>query len=219
VLRYLLASNTGEVLVMLLGVLGAGLLGLEVVEGELAVPLLATQILWINLLTDSALAMALGVDPAVEDVMSRPPRDIDDRVVDRPMLVTIALIGTVSAAVALFALDLELPGGLIDGSGDVVTARTMVFTTLVLAQVANAFNSRSDRVSAFAHLLENRLLLAAAAATVALQVAVVHVGFLNDAFDTTPLDAGRWAICTGLAAVVLLAGEARKALQGPPPTT
>ena len=213
VLRYLLASNSGEVLVMLIGVLGAGLLGLEVVDGELAVPLLATQILWINLLTDSALAMALGVDPAVEDVMSRPPRGIDDRVIDPQMLVTIALIGTVSAAVALFALDLELPGGLIDGSGDVVTARTMVFTTLVLAQVANAFNSRSDRVSAFAHLLENRLLLAAAAATVVLQVAVVHVGFLNDAFDTTPLDARRWAICIGLAVVVLLTGEARKALQ------
>jgi Ca2+-transporting ATPase len=211
VLRYLLASNTGEVLVMLFGVLGAGLIGLDAGE-ELAVPLLATQILWINLLTDSALAMALGVDPAVENVMSRPPRGVDERVIDRSMIVTIALIGTVSALVALVALDLELPGGLIDGSGDVTTGRTMVFTVLVLAQVGNAFNSRSDRVSAFVRPFENRLLVGSAAVTVALQVAVVHLGFLNEAFDTTPLDAGRWAICAGLAVVVLLAGEARKVL-------
>jgi Ca2+-transporting ATPase len=210
VLRYLLASNSGEVLVMLLGVLGAGLLGLDVVEGELAVPLLATQILWINLLTDSALAMALGVDPAVENVMSRPPRGVDERVIDRAMLTTIALIGGVSALVGLVALDLELPGGFIDGSGDVATARTMVFTTLVLAQIANAFNSRSDRVSAFVRPFENRLLLASAAVTLLLQIAVVHLGFLNEAFDTTPLDARRWSICAGLAVVVLLAGEARK---------
>ncbi|MCB0969146.1 MAG: cation-translocating P-type ATPase, partial [Ilumatobacter sp.] len=210
VIRYLLASNTGEVLVMLFGVLGAGLIGLDAVDGELAVPLLATQILWINLLTDSALAMALGVDPAVDEVMSRPPRGVDDRVIDPPMMVTIALIGLVSAFVALLAFDLEMPGGVIEGNGDIVTARTMVFTTLVISQVGNAFNSRSDLVSAFVRPFENRLLWVAVAVTVALQVAVVHLPFLNDAFDTVPLDAGRWAICCGLALVVLAAGEARK---------
>ena len=99
VLRYLLASNTGEVLVMVVGVLAASLIGLEAVGGDAAVPLLATQILWINLLTDGALALALGVDPAVENVMDRPPRRLTDRVVDRQMLVTIGLIG-VTAAVA-----------------------------------------------------------------------------------------------------------------------
>ena len=212
VIRYLLASNTGEVLVMLFGVLGAGLIGLDAVEGELAVPLLATQILWINLLTDSALAMALGVDNAVDEVMSRPPRGIDDRVIDRPMMVTIGLIGLVSSFVALLAFDLEMPGGFVDGDGDITTARTMVFTTLVIAQVGNAFNSRSDQVSAFVRPFENRLLWLAVAVTVLLQVAVVHVPFLNDAFDTVPLDAERWAICCALAAVVLLAGEIRKVL-------
>ena len=210
VIRYLLASNTGEVLVMLFGVLGAGLIGLDAVDGELAVPLLATQILWINLLTDSALAMALGVDPAVDEVMSRPPRGIEDRVIDRPMMVTIGLIGLVSSFVALLAFDLEMPGGFIEGDGDITTARTMVFTTLVIAQVGNAFNSRSDVVSAFVRPFENRLLWLAVAVTVLLQIAVVHLPFLNDAFDTVPLDAGRWAICCGLAAVVLGAGELRK---------
>ena len=89
VLRYLLASNTGEVLVMLIGVLAAGAIGLHAVGQEAAVPLLATQILWINLLTDGALALALGVDPAVENVMQQRPRRLSDRVIAREMLVTI----------------------------------------------------------------------------------------------------------------------------------
>ena len=75
-LRYLLSSNIGEVLVMFLGVVLAGDIGLVPAEGSaLVVPLLATQILWINLLTDSAPALALGVEPADHDVMLRPPRD------------------------------------------------------------------------------------------------------------------------------------------------
>ncbi|MCP4088024.1 MAG: cation-translocating P-type ATPase [Actinomycetia bacterium] len=211
-LRYLLASNTGEVLVMLIGVLAAGALGLADTAEGLAVPLLATQILWINLLTDSTLALALGVDPSVEDVMDRPPRHLDDRVIDPTMLVTIALIGGVTALAGLVALDIELAGGLLGGSGDVETARTMAFTTLVLGQVFNAFNARSDRVSAFVRPFENRLLWAATAITVALQVAVVHVGPLNRAFDTTPLDLSRWLICSALASTVLLADEIRKFL-------
>lgn len=172
-LRYLLASNAGEVLVMVIGVLAAGALGLQVGDG-LAVPLLATQILWINLLTDSALALALGIDPSVEDEMSLPPRQLNDPIIDAAMWVTIAVVGTVTAIAGLVALDLELAGGLLGGDGDLVSARTMLFTTVVLAQVFNAFNSRSDTVSAFEKVFENRLLWLAAAATVVLQVAVVH---------------------------------------------
>ncbi len=213
-LRYLLASNAGEVLVMFVGVLAAGALGLTDASGDgLAVPLLATQILWINLLTDSALALALGVDPAVEDVMNVPPRRITDRIVDRSMIITIALIGVTSAVVGLIALDLELAGGMLGGSGDIETARTMVFTTIVLAQIFNAFNARSDTVSAFVRPFDNRLLWAAAGLTVALQIAVVHAPPLQRAFDTEPLDVTRWAICLGLASAVLWVDEIRKAIQ------
>lgn len=208
-LRYLLASNAGEVMVMVVGVLAAGPLGLRLGDG-LAVPLLATQILWINLLTDSALALALGVDSSVEDVMGQPPRRLTDPIIDRAMWVTIFVVGTVTALAGLVALDLELAGGMLGGDGDLESARTMVFTTVVLAQVFNAFNARSDRVSAFVKVFDNRLLWAAVAATVALQIAVVHLGVLNRAFDTTPLSAGQWATCWGLAATVLVANEARK---------
>ncbi len=192
------------------GVLGAGWLGLTTGPGELGVPLLATQILWINLLTDSALALALGVDPAVEDVMDRPVRRLDERIVDRSMIATIALIGIVSAAAALLAPDIELPGGLIDGSGDATTARTMVFTTIVFSQIFNAFNARSDRVSAFVRPFENRFLWAAVAVTVALQILVVEAPFMNKAFDTEPLDTRRWLICFTLSTTVLFADEIRK---------
>ncbi|NNE10799.1 MAG: cation-transporting P-type ATPase, partial [Ilumatobacter sp.] len=209
-LRYLLGSNTGEVLVMVIGVLLAAPLGLALAGDGLAVPLLATQILWINLLTDSTLALALGVDQDVDDVMSVPPRRLDDPIVDGSMWLSIAVVGVTTALAGLVALDLELAGGLLGGDGDLTTARTMVFTTLVLAQVVNAFNSRSDTASATVRIFDNRLLWLAAATTVLLQIAVVHVGVLNRAFDTVALDAGQWLTCSLLAISVLAASEVRK---------
>ena len=210
VVRYLLASNTGEVLVMVIGVLAASALGLHAVGGEAAVPLLATQILWINLLTDGALALALGVDPSVENVMDRPPRRLSDRIIDRQMLVTIGLIGVTAAVAALIAFDLRLPGGLVGGDGDLTTARTMAFSTLVVGQIFNAVNARSDVVSAFVRPFQNRILWLSVIVTVALQVAVVHLSFLQQAFDTAALDAAEWLIVVALASAVLWVDELRK---------
>jgi len=212
-LRFLLSSNIGEVLTMFLGVVLAGVIGLDDTGEAAAVPLLATQILWINLLTDTAPALAMGVDPPPDDVMRRPPRRLTDRVIDRDMWVGIAYVGLVMAVVTLAALDLELEGGLLGGDGDVVEARTMAFTTLVFAQLFNAFNARSDRVSAFHHLFTNAWLWGAIALSIVLQVAVVQVGFLNDAFDTDPLDVAQWLTCVGLASLVLVADEAKKLVE------
>ena len=131
-LRFLLSSNIGEVFTMFFGVVLAGVLGLEDTGEAIAVPLLATQILWINLLTDGAPALALGMDAPPDDVMSRPPRRLTDRVIDAEMWVGIVWVGAVMAVVTLLALDLRLPGGIVGGSGNVVEARTMAFTTLVL---------------------------------------------------------------------------------------
>ncbi len=210
-LRFLLSSNIGEVLTMFLGVVFAGALGLDR-EGAVAVPLLATQILWINLLTDSAPALAIGVDPPDDDLMDRPPRRIDDRVIDREMWVGIVFVGLVMAAVTLFALDLHMPGGLVEGDRPLVEGRTVAFTTLVLAQLFNCVNARSDRTSAFHHLFANPWLWGAIALSAALQVAVVHLSVLNDAFDTVPLSAADWLLCVVLASAVLWADEARKAV-------
>ena len=209
-LRFLLSSNVGEVLTMLFGVVLAGVIGLHQADDTLAVPLLAGQILWINLLTDSAPALALGVDPPPTDVMRRRPRGLGDRVIDRDMWVGIVYVGLVMAVVTLAALDLRLEGGLLGGTGDVDEARTMAFTTLVLAQLFNCFNARSERASAFHRLFTNRYLWGAVALSLALQVLVVQASFLNDAFSTTPLSAGDWLVCLALASVVLWAVEVKK---------
>ena len=209
-LRFLLSSNVGEVFTMFLGVLAAGLLGLDQTGEAVAVPLLATQILWINLLTDTAPALALGVDPPAGDVMRRAPRRLSDRVIDAEMQRGIIFVGLVMALATLLALDLRLPGGLVGGSGDIEHARTMAFTTLVLAQLFNCFNARSDRASAFERLFTNRLLWLAIAVSLVLQVAVVHLPFLREAFSTTPLSATEWLICGALASTVLWADEIRK---------
>jgi magnesium-transporting ATPase (P-type) len=214
VLRYLLASNTGELLVVFLGVLGAGVLGLSGSGDEAAIPLLATQILWINLLTDGALALALGVDPAVDDVMAAPPRRLDARVVDASMVATIVLVGVTSALAGLVALDLGMDGGMLGGSGDLRSARTMLFTTLVMAQIFNSLNSRSDQVSAFVRPFDNRLLWGSIVLAVLLQFAVVHLAPLQEAFDTVDLDARDWMICVGLGSSVLFVDEVRKWLAG-----
>jgi calcium-translocating P-type ATPase len=209
-MRFLLSSNVGEVLTMFLGVVLADALGIGHASGTLAVPLLATHILWINLLTDTGPALALGVDPPPTDVMRRPPRRLTDRVIDRGMWGVIVWIGLVMATVSLLAIDLRLPGGLVEGSGTLVEARTMAFTTLVFAQLFNTLNARWDRASAFHKLFTNRWLWGAIALSTVLQVAVVEVPLLNDAFETTPLGARDWATCVALASVVLWADEARK---------
>jgi magnesium-transporting ATPase (P-type) len=211
-LRFLLSSNIGEVFTMLFGVVFAGALGLKATGEVIAVPLLATQILWINLLTDSAPALAMGVDPPPDDVMQRRPRRPDDRVIDAQMWIGIVWVGLVMSVVTLAALDLGFVGGLLGGSGGISQGRTMALTTLVFAQLFNAFNARSDRVSAFHRLFTNRLLWGAIALSTILQVAVVQVSFLNHAFDTTPLTIENWMICTGLASIVLWADEAKKLL-------
>ncbi len=211
-LRFLLSSNIGEVFTMFFGVAFAGVLGLEDTGEAIAVPLLATQILWINLLTDSAPALALGMDAPPDDIMRRRPRGLTDRVIDAEMWVGIVWVGAVMAVVTLLALDLRLPGGIVGDSGNIEEARTMAFTTLVFAQLFNCFNARSDRTSALHRLFTNRLLWGAIALSALLQVAVVQLPFLNDPFDTAPLGLEEWLICVGLASVVLWAGEAKKLL-------
>jgi len=212
-LRYLLSSNMGEVLTVFLGVVGAGVIGLGVGEGEAVVlPLLATQILWINLITDSGPALAMGVDPQTEDVMARPPRKPGDRAIDATMAWGVLWIGLAMASATLLTIDFYLPGGLIPGHEDLATARTAGFTVLVLAQLFNCFNARSESASAFGRLFVNRWLWAAIAASALLQVAVVHLPPLNVAFGTVPLTLGQWAMCVAMASSVLAFGELRKAV-------
>jgi magnesium-transporting ATPase (P-type) len=209
-LRYLLASNMGEVLTVFLGVVGAGVIGLTGSGEAVVLPLLATQILWINLITDSGPALAMGVDPQTDDVMARRPRRLTDRAIDARMWVDVMYVGLVMALATLLTLDLYLPRGLIDGHENLAVARTAAFNTLVLAQLFHCFCARSDTTSALRQIFANRWLWAAVALSLLLQVAVVHVDWLNVAFGTVPLTPGQWAVCAALASSVLWATELRK---------
>jgi Ca2+-transporting ATPase len=211
-LRYLLSSNIGEVMTMFFGVLFATSIGLRPEKGGLVLPLLATQLLWINLVTDGAPALALGLDPADSRAMERPPRSKGEHVITGRMWAGIFYVGTVMAAGTLFILDLSLPGGYFAGTGTMPYAQTMAFTTLVIAQLFNVFNARSERRSAFGGLLENGWLWAAIAGSIVLHAAVIYTPFLQKAFSTVALDASDWMCCTIVASSVLWFREAQKAL-------
>jgi Ca2+-transporting ATPase len=209
-LRYLLSSNIGEVMTMFFGVLLARFIGLPAADGGVVLPLLATQLLWINLVTDGAPALALGVDPADAGLMSLPPRPKGEGVITRRMWSGILFVGAIMAAGTLFVLDASLPGGLVEGVGDLRYAQTMAFTTLMMFQVFNVLNARSDETSAFRGLFANHWLWGAIGLSVALHAAVVYTPFLQRAFSTTGLTAGDWLRCAAVASSVLWLRELSK---------
>ena len=210
-LRYLLSSNIGEVMTMFFGVLLADAIGLTAeAGGGVALPLLATQILWINLVTDGAPALALGVDPADEGVMTEPPRARSEGVITRGMWAGIFFVGAIMAAGTLLILDASLPGGLIEGSGTMRYAQTMAFTTLVFLSLFTVFNARSDERSALVGLFSNPWLWGAVLLSLLLQAAVVYVPFLQQAFSTVSLTATDWIRCAAVGSSVLWLRELSK---------
>ncbi|HTV00718.1 MAG TPA: HAD-IC family P-type ATPase, partial [Luteitalea sp.] len=211
-LRYLLSSNIGEVLTMFFGVVLAGPIGLDISGHAIVLPLLATQILWINLVTDGPPALALGVDPTDADAMAHPPRPPGEPVITRAMWRGIAVVGITMAVATLAVFDASLPGGLLDGRGDLRHAQTMAFTTLMLCQLFNVLNARSDSRSAFVRPASNSWLWAAIGGSLLLQVAVVHLPVLQQAFGTSALRPEQWGLCAAAASTVLWVREADKML-------
>ena len=206
-LRYLLSSNIGEVMTMFFGVLLAKTIDLRGDADGLVLPLLATQLLWINLVTDGAPALALGLDPAGPGLMDRPPRARGEAVITRRMWAGIVGVGVIMAAGTLFVLDASLPGGFVEGTGDLRYAQTMAFTTLMLFQLFNVFNARSDERSAFTGLFSNGWLWISVGVSLVLHVAVIYTPFLQLAFSTTALGLDDWLRCAAVASSVLWIGE------------
>ncbi len=211
-LRYLLSSNIGEVLTMFFGVLLADAIGLKAEGQSLVLPLLATQLLWINLVTDGAPALALGVDPPNANVMRKPPRPQGKGVITSRMWSGIFFVGIVMAMGTLLVLDSSLPGGFIEGSGSMRYAQTMAFMTLVLFSLFNVLNARSDEQSAFVGLFSNKWLWGSILLSLLLQIAVIYVPFLQQAFSTVGLSLQDWFFCTLVASSVLWLRELSKAI-------
>ncbi|MBP7676896.1 MAG: cation-translocating P-type ATPase, partial [Thermoanaerobaculia bacterium] len=195
-IKYLLSCNASEIAVMLLG----PLLGMPL-------PLLPLQILWMNLVTDGLPALALGVEPAEENVMKRPPYSSEESIFGRGLVAFVAVMGVVMSLISLGI------GLWAFRSGDPAW-QTLLFTTLIFSQVILALEVRSERSSLFRiGLFTNPLMVAAFLSTIGLQVAVVYLPFLQRVLRTSPLGVRDLFIAFGSGLAVLVVVEAWKALQ------
>jgi P-type Ca2+ transporter type 2C len=194
-LAYLMSGNAGELLVMLV----AALVGWPL-------PLLPTQLLWINLVTDGLPALALATDPVDPDVLARPPREPSAGIMDRDFIVRAVLIGCMTAAVALTAFGLEL-----HATGSAAAARSAGFFVLVTEELLRSFGSRSMERSMFeASTLSNLRLLAIVAGSFALQLAITQSQTLQPIFGTQSLSLTECVEGLMLAALPLLVLESVK---------
>lgn len=202
-LRYLLTSNFGEILVLFFGVLLA--VPLEARSGDtLLLPLLAVQILWINLITDGAPALALGLDPPSPEIMQHRPFPAGQNIVNRPMLVDIGLVAAAMAAGTLWIFFYGV------NEGTMELRRSLAFTTLILFQLFNALNARSGVASAFRGIFRNRWLWGTIVISLALQLMILDVPVFQKAMSVTVLSVAQWLLCTVVASSVLWVVEVEK---------
>jgi P-type Ca2+ transporter type 2C len=217
-LIYLLSTNSGELLTMFAGVMFAGMLGLVSADIGLFLPLLAAQLLWINLITDGPPALALGIDPKDRDAMKRRPRRQGSGVLLPEDWVRLPSVGLLMMVGTIGVLDAYYPGGLFTlmatgaepNAEDEKHARTMAFTTLMMFQLFDVYNCRSRRRSAFKGFLQNKWLLVAIAFSLGTHILVIYLPALQTAFHTVPLSSVDWMIATGVAASLLFAMEIAK---------
>lgn len=227
-IKYLLASNTGELFVLL------------IMQGipNIPLPLNTLQILWMNLITDGVPALALGVEQPEKNSMKRPPYAPNESVFGRGLGRHIIIVGLVLGVTALtlgllsFTLDLQstasscmqengngvwsLSLGDVECSADnggIPAWNTMVFITLTLAQMGHAYGLRSHRETVFKiDPRTNQFLLYALLITVAIQISTVYIPFFNNLFGTHPLTIGQLGLCLILSTFVFIAVETEKLL-------
>ncbi len=195
-IRYILATNSGEIWTMLAG----PFLGMQL-------PLLPLQILWMNLVTDGAPALALALEPPEPDTMRRPPYPPNESVFARGMTPHIVWVG-------LFMAFLSLGAGFEYWYAGRANWQTMLFTTLTLSQMAHVLAIRSERKSLFQiGLLSNKALLGAVVLTIALQLCLIYVPWLQNVFHTRPLSCADLGISLALSAALFGAVELEKLLR------
>lgn len=193
-IRYLLASNVGEILVMLLAMLLS-----------LPLPLVPVQILWVNLVTDGLPAMALGLDPPEDNVMKRKPRHPKEGVFARKLGWKIVSRGFLIGIVTLIVFMIVY----YRNPNDLQYAQTTAFATLVMAQLIHVFDCRSETSVFSRNPFENKYLVGAVISSALLMLAVIYIPFLQPIFHTVALEPREWLLISGLSAVptFLLAGS------------
>ncbi|MCD5322624.1 MULTISPECIES: calcium-translocating P-type ATPase, SERCA-type [Pontibacillus] len=185
-IRYLLASNVGEILVMLFAMFLA-----------LPLPLVPVQILWVNLVTDGLPAMALGLDQSERNVMKRPPRSPGEGVFARGLGFKIISRGFMIGIVTLIAFMMAYQGN----PERLLYAQTVAFSTLVVAQLIHVFDCRSERSVFARNPFSNLYLLGAVLSSVLLMLVVIYYDPLHEVFHTMDLPIRDWLFITALGAI------------------
>ncbi|SMC99721.1 cation-translocating P-type ATPase [Sporomusa malonica] len=182
-IRYLLATNIGEVVLMLL----AALMGLPL-------PLIPIQLLWINLVGDGLPAVALVNDPPAQDIMRQPPRTASDSVFAGGLGTKVLARGFIIGLTSLLLYMWKLRS-----TGNLVLARTLVLVQLAISQFVHIFDCRGEKQTGSVGLFSNLWLVAAVALSLGMVAASVHLPLLQSIFGTVPLSAGDWGVATAMA--------------------
>ena len=195
---YLLSCNLGEVLIVLISILM-----------NLPVPLIPIQLLWLNLVTDSFPALALGVERGEADIMDEPPRDPDEPILDKEIKITVAIQSIAITVATLLAYFVGLKWyGLESGINH---ARTMAFSALIICELLRAYTARSiDKTVFEIGVFTNKKLVMATVFSFLLMLLVIYVPVLNDAFGLMDLGPREIAVVLGSSVIPLVAGEIQK---------
>ncbi|NMB10219.1 MAG: cation-translocating P-type ATPase [Tissierellia bacterium] len=195
-ISFLLSCNIGEILIVLIAIL----LNLEE-------PFVPIQLLWLNLVTDSFPALALGVEKGEEDIMDQPPRDPDEPILDKHSAI---LIGLQSVAITIATLGAYFYGLKHYGT-DINGARTVAFATLILSELLRSYSVRSTKHTVFhIGIFSNKKLVIGTAISTILMLIVIYVPGLNDLFYTVPLGLKEWSVILPLSFLPFIVGELRK---------
>ncbi|MFR6449280.1 MAG: cation-translocating P-type ATPase, partial [Peptoniphilus grossensis] len=195
---YLLSCNLGEVLIVLISILM-----------NLPVPLIPIQLLWLNLVTDSFPALALGVERGEADIMDEPPRDPDEPILDKEIKITVAIQSIAITVATLLAYLVGLKWyGQAEGLHH---ARTMAFSTLIICELLRSYTARSiDKTVFEIGFFTNKKLVMATVFSFLLMLVVIYVPVLNDAFGLMDLGPKEIAVVLGSSVIPLVAGEIQK---------
>ena len=187
-----MSSNFGEVLILFTAIL----LGFKDELGNIALPLGALELLWINLVTDGLPALALGVDSITKDIMLRKPRKPKEHIISRTMLYNIIVTSLLMTLIVLFLFDKYLPQGLLK-------AQTVAFVAIVILEMARVLIIRSEYKL---KLFSNKWLILAILSSIGLQMLVIYVPSLDKIFDTVPLALIDFGYIFGGALIMFLFG-------------
>jgi len=206
---YLLSCNAGEIAVMFFGILLTSL----IFETPI-LPLLAIQILWVNLVTDGLPALAMGVDPPDPDVMTRQPRDPKEPILTQKSIFFIVYSGIIIAVGTLLLFFLYMYPDVIAGQlppeDTRIHAQTVAFTMLIIFQMIMALNIRKEEHSLLGkEFFRNPYLLLAIASSVILHILIVYIPFFQPFFNTTALNPIDWVVIIGFSSILVIVDEVR----------